>query len=873
MNSRYIKNLLYFLCVISFTVYILYRIFFTISFDLGITCLVFSLLLLIVELWDCFDAYIYFFNILIPKKKDYIKPILNDSSFPNVDIFIATYNENEKILTNTITKCLELDYPNKELIHIYVCDDGNRSHIQELAKKLNVNYISRKNRNNFKAGNYNHAINKTSSPYIVTLDADMAPEKDFLLETIPYFFSEEKIGFVQLPQSFTKPDIFQYRFNLENDIPFEQDYFYNYINIKKGTINAGIYCGTNAVFSRQALIEANYFSTNTLTEDISTSLKIESIGYKGIVLDKTLVYGESVLDFDGFIKQRTRWSRGCIQILKHSNFLFKNKLSIRQKLEYLSCISYWFFGIKRMIYFIMPLLFSMLNIITIDCNLNLFIALWIPSYLLRRFVIDLFSNHQHSSTWNKIYETILTPVVCKEVFKELLGIQKIGFEVTPKDNNIKKSYSKTNIKLLITHAFLLLLNLIGYIICLYKFVLNKFSPLYLLSLVFLLTNIFYLLIAVIFDTNNREYNVIDFVPNKVKKYSIKSIFKIFLNLNTKKHTSKNMHKYKLKKPILCGLLIIVISLLSIVPWNKIIRTGTPNLVSGSSNLYVSGTKIYNRYNEEFVLKGISSHGLQWYSDLLTYDNLKHLRDEWGINAFRLAMFTEEGGYIENPSLKQKVLEISNILIDLDMYVIIDWHILSDGDPMKHINESRDFFNEVSSLYRDCPNVIYEICNEPNNVTWEDSIKPYANEIIPIIRKNSPNSLIIVGTPTWSTEVDQVINSPLEYKNILYSCHFYAGSHKTETRNKVIKALEANLCVFVSEWGTTNLTGDTELSFDSATEWLNFLNENNISWINWSFSNKDEDASILEPVEINSPEDIDNHLTESGKYVKSLLTTK
>ena len=873
MKENLFKKIIYFLCVIIFTIYILYRIFFTISFNLGTICLIFSILLLLVELWDCFDAYIFFFNILIPNSPKYNKPNINNISFPNVDIFIATYNEDEKIVKYTVSKCLELDYPNKNMVHIYICDDGNRKNIKELSKTLNVNYISRVNRKDFKAGNYNNAISKTSSPYIVTLDADMAPEANFLMETIPYFFSEEKVGFVQLPQSFRNPDIYQYRFNLEKEIPFEQDYFYNFINQKKSSFNAGIYCGTNAVISRKALAEVNNFSTNTLTEDLSTGMKIEANGYKGIVLDIPLVYGESVLDLEGFLKQRTRWSRGCIQILKHSNFILKKGLNIKQKLEYLSCISYWFFGIKRLIYLLAPLLFTFLNIITIDCNLKVFVALWLPSYLFRRLIIDIFSGHTHSSTWNKIYETILAPVISKEVFKELFGLKKIGFEVSPKNETLKSSYSKANIKLLCSHLTLLVLNIIGYIVCFYKFVLYSFSPIYILSLLFLLSNIFYLTVATIFDTNNRLYNVNDFKPNKVKKYSIKSIFNIFTNLTLKKNNFEVKKITGFKKVFICFSFLIFTSVCLAIPWKNIIRYGTPNLVSGSGNLYVKGSKLYNRYNEPFVLKGLSSHGLQWYSDVLTYDNLKYLRDNWGINAFRLALYTEENGYISNPSLKNKLLELTDNLIDLDMYVIIDWHILSDGDPMIHINESKDFFYEVSFKYKDCPNVIYEICNEPNNVTWEDSIKPYANEIIPIIRKNSPNSLIIVGTPNWSTYVDDIIASPLEFKNILYACHFYAGTHKTDNRNKVQKVLDNNLCVFVSEWGTTNLTGDDELSLGSSAEWIEFLDKNNISWINWSFSNKDENSAILKPVYINTSEDIDNNLTDSGKYIKSIISTK
>ncbi|MBO5478168.1 MAG: glycosyltransferase [Clostridia bacterium] len=530
MKDNFLKNSLYILSILIFTLYILYRIFFTLTFKLGIVCFIFSLLLLTIEVWDYFDCTIFFLNILIPRKKKYVKPSIDKNSFPNVDIFIATYNESEDILSNTITKCLNLNYPNNNLIHIYVCDDGNRDNIKHLTQKLNVNYISRTSRKDFKAGNYNNALSKTSSPYIVTLDADMAPEPNFLLEVIPYFFLNKNIGFVQLPQSFTNPDIFQHRFNLGDSIPFEQDYFYNFINLKKNTFNSSIYCGTNAVLSREALYKSNNFATNSITEDIATGLNMEIQGYTGIALDKTLVYGKTVLDYDSFIKQRTRWARGSIQILKSTNILFNKILSIRQKFDYLSCISYWFFGIKKIIYLIAPLLFCVFNIITLDCNWYIFFTLWLLSCLLRKYVVDISSTHSHSSTWNKIHEIILFPILAKEVIFELFGFNNVGFEVSSKNENLKNSISSNTSKVFFTHLFFLLLNTIGLSTCIFKFILFDFNIAFIFSMFFILSNIFYLLIAIVFDISNRNDVTNNFIPNKVSKYSIKSIFNIFTNV-------------------------------------------------------------------------------------------------------------------------------------------------------------------------------------------------------------------------------------------------------------------------------------------------------------------------------------------------------
>lgn len=295
-------------------------------------------------------------------------------------------------------------------------------------------------------------------------------------------------------------------------------------------------------------------------------------------------------------------------------------------------------------------------------------------------------------------------------------------------------------------------------------------------------------------------------------------------------------------------------------------------VSYNGWLKVDGTQIKNEKGDNFVLQGISSHGLQWYSDILTNDNLKKLKETWDVNVFRIAMYTSEGGYISNKEeTKQKLITIANNVIDLDMYVIIDWHILSDNNPNIYKEDSKAFFEEISTLYKDTPNVIYEICNEPNGdaVTWDNDVKPYAEEIIPIIRKNSPNSLIIVGTPNWCQKLKPSVQNPLNYQNILYSCHFYAGTHKQELRDEVSYALENGLPVIISEWGTTDASGNGQVDVEESKAWIDFLKSNNISFINWSFSNKNEGSALLKS-DFNNQEDFNNYLTESGNLVKSLL---
>jgi len=322
-----------------------------------------------------------------------------------------------------------------------------------------------------------------------------------------------------------------------------------------------------------------------------------------------------------------------------------------------------------------------------------------------------------------------------------------------------------------------------------------------------------------------------------------------------------------------------------------------NSISYTGWLKTSGAELQNEHGEKIQLKGLSSHGIQWFPDVITYDNLKELKENWHINVFRIAMYTDQNvnGYIAHPEeSKALVKEIVQYAKDLDLYVIIDWHILSDNNPQIYKQQSIEFFDEMSREYADTPNVIYEICNEPNgyDVKWETSVKPYAEELISTIRKNCPKSLIIVGTTEWCKGIKNAADDPINTPNIVYACHFYAGSHRDELRSKIDYCREKNIPIFVSECGITDATGNGRIYEEEFKKWIEYLNNNNISWVFWSFCNKDESSSILTPEykiqTTNESEEIstettseqvdentevvkiDDYLTETGIIIKSLL---
>lgn len=298
-------------------------------------------------------------------------------------------------------------------------------------------------------------------------------------------------------------------------------------------------------------------------------------------------------------------------------------------------------------------------------------------------------------------------------------------------------------------------------------------------------------------------------------------------------------------------------------------------VSQHGQLSVKNGQLVDKSGKGYQLRGMSTHGLTWFPEFVNESAFKTLRDDWNTNVVRLAMYVDEWGngqcYMGNKSGSLELLEKGvDICIKLDMYVIIDWHVLNPGDPSKYTNEAKSFFEKVSKRYAKYPNVIYEICNEPNGgASWSGNIKPYAEKIIPVIRKNAPNSVIIVGTPTWSQEIDKPLSDPLNYKNVMYAFHFYAATH-AGLRSNVENCVAQGLPVFVSEFGTCDASGGGANDFNETQKWLSYFDKQGISYCNWSICNKDETCSVLRPGTSANGNWSESDLTENGKWIHDWL---
>lgn len=302
---------------------------------------------------------------------------------------------------------------------------------------------------------------------------------------------------------------------------------------------------------------------------------------------------------------------------------------------------------------------------------------------------------------------------------------------------------------------------------------------------------------------------------------------------------------------------------------------TPYEIHGK--LSISGTNIVDEKGEIFRPCGVSTHGLGWFPEYVNQDAVNSLRDDFGANILRLALYTAEGaGYCtggDRASLKQTVENGVEYATNAGMYVIIDWHILHDLDPNVYKTDAIAFFDEMSKKYADNGNVIYEICNEPNGGTTWSSIKSYANEVIPVIRANDPDSIIVVGTPNWSQFVDEAAADPIkDYDNIAYAVHFYADTHKQDLRDRISKAVKAGLPVLITEFSICDASGNGNNNINEANTWISFLDDNNIGFIAWNLSNKAESSSLISSgVQKKSGWNYDE-LSESGKWLVAVLNT-
>lgn len=301
-----------------------------------------------------------------------------------VDVFIPTYNEPIDIVRKTLLAAKHMDYPHET----WLLDDGKSNEMEALAKRLEVRYVTRENNEHAKAGNLNNALIQSQGEFIAIFDADHAPQKNFLMKTLG-FFSDTQVAFVQTPQDFFNLDSFQHRWNeKKNKLWTEQSLFFKVIQRGKDYWNAAFFCGSCAVVRRKALDQIGGFATDTITEDLHTSIKLHKAGFRSIYLSESLAYGIAPATIAPFLHQRIRWGQGAMQVLRKENIFFTRQLTLAQRLNYLASMLTYFDGWQKGLFYIAPVIVLISGALPLQTTSLAFAVHFIPYFLLSIWVFE-----------------------------------------------------------------------------------------------------------------------------------------------------------------------------------------------------------------------------------------------------------------------------------------------------------------------------------------------------------------------------------------------------------------------------------------------------------------------------------------------------
>ncbi len=299
---------------------------------------------------------------------------------------------------------------------------------------------------------------------------------------------------------------------------------------------------------------------------------------------------------------------------------------------------------------------------------------------------------------------------------------------------------------------------------------------------------------------------------------------------------------------------------------------SPTPVQTHGKLRVQGNRIVDKNGKPVQLRGMSLFWSQWIGQYYNADAVNWLANDWRCTVVRAALAVEPDGYLKNPEKeKQKIIAVVDAAVKAGIYIIIDWH---DHNAHKHTDAAVKFFGEMARRYGKLPNVIYEPYNEPlQNADWSKQIKPYHEAVIREIRRYDPSNIVVCGTRSWSQKVDEASLDPIKLPNVAYTLHFYATTHKQWLRDAATTAMKNGVALMVTEFGTTEASGDGVIDYEETKKWWEFLDAHHISWCNWSVADKVEAAAVLKPGASARGRWKDAEITPSGRFVRDELRRK
>lgn len=409
-------------------VYFLFYLWWRATYTLNPAYPVFSWVLWAAEAFGVF-AYILF--AYITKNITPIRSFVPPPTGVNVDVFVPTYNEPEEILEATLVGCSKIAYPHTT----YLLDDGNRAEVKRLAERLGANYIARPTHEFAKAGNINYALQQSSGQFIIILDADMVPQPNFIERTLGYF-DDDELALIQLPQEFYNKDSIQHAD--ESSTWHEQSLFFRVIQPGKNYTNSAFWCGSPSMVRRSALASVNGVATETITEDIHTTVRLHSLGWKTLYINEPLAFGIAPQTIQSFLLQRLRWAQGTMQLYSSKECpLWIKGLTLRQRLSYFSSFLAYLEAFQKLVLLLIPVMILAFDAFPMRVKIDVFLMVWIPFFLLNYFANQVggrgYFNYFKTEKYN-----LLKMMIFIQSTLTLFVRKPLKFKVTPKtvDNSV-----------------------------------------------------------------------------------------------------------------------------------------------------------------------------------------------------------------------------------------------------------------------------------------------------------------------------------------------------------------------------------------------------------------------------------------------------
>ena len=412
----------------------------------------FIVLLLLAECYAFTVLLLGYVQVLWPLKRVPM-PLPDDpEDWPAVDLLIPTLNEPLSLVRFTALAAMNIDWPADKL-NVYLLDDGKREEFRAFAEEAGIGYMARDDNRHAKAGNINHALERLDSPYVAVFDCDHVPTRSFLQLTMGWFLRDAKLAMLQTPHRFYSPDPFERNLDQFHAVPNEDQLFHGVIQDGNDFWNATCFCGSCAVLRRSALDDVGGLATETVTEDAHTSLRLQKRGWNTAYINIPQAAGLATERLSGHVRQRIRWARGMVQILRIENPLFASGLKPAQRLCYFNAMAHFLCALPRLVFLTAPIIYLVFGMTSLPGYWAAIVAYAIPHLLLSNLTHSrIHAQHRHSF-WNEIYETVMAPYILLPTLLALISPRWGRFNVTAKGGVVDKEFYDARI----ARPFLLLL--------------------------------------------------------------------------------------------------------------------------------------------------------------------------------------------------------------------------------------------------------------------------------------------------------------------------------------------------------------------------------------------------------------------------------